>query len=123
MKKEQLKSALESMVWQFGYRTTINDHLAIVNGGLSALEEAFAALGWGNPHWVDDPTMECDVEGCHQWRAPQIIWDGFYSCICDRHFAEYCLKKLRPPMKQSAIDREASRDKNGHLPNPEVRKE
>ncbi|KKM27871.1 hypothetical protein LCGC14_1570370 [marine sediment metagenome] len=104
------KEDLESMVWQFGYRGTKGGRLMISTGGLSALEEAFSAIGWEDPHYVDDPSMECDVEGCHDWRSPQIHWDGVYSLICDSHFRDYCDKKPRPPMKQTAIDREASRD-------------
>ena len=109
-KAEVYKEALEGMVWQFGFRDTVNDRLAITNGGLSALEEAFDALGWNNPHYVNDSSMECEIEGCHEWRSPQIVWDDVYVLICSKHFADYCAKKPRPPLKQSAIDREAERD-------------
>jgi hypothetical protein len=112
------KEALEIMVWQFGHRVVSSGRLAIICGGLSALEEAFDALGWDSPHYINEPSMECDVKGCHNWRGAQIEWDGFYSCICDEHFKDYCAKKPRPLMKQAAITREASRDKYGCLPMP-----
>ncbi len=109
--KKELREALESMVWQYAYRVTQNDKLCLVNGGLSPLEEAFYVLGWENPHYIDDPTLECDIEGCHDWRSPQIEWDGVYACICDKHFSDYLAKKPLPKLKQSALDREARRDK------------
>ena len=105
-----IKLALEAMVGQFGYRGVKNGKPMIWTGGLSALEEAFEALGWEDPHYVNDESMECDIEGCHEWRSPQIVWDGVYVLICHEHFVDYCVKKPRPPLKQSAIDREATRD-------------
>jgi len=106
----EIKEALEDMVWQFGYRGTKSGRLMIWTGGLSALEDAFSALGWADPHYVDDDGMKCDVEGCNEWRSPQIRWDGVYVLICSKHFTDYCAKQPLPQLKQSAIDREASRD-------------
>lgn len=51
---EEIEQALESMVWQFAYRGVKDSKLALFTGGLSALEEAFSALGWDNPHVVED---------------------------------------------------------------------
>jgi len=107
---DEIKAALESMVWQFGYRGTKNSKLMIWTGGLSALEEAFEALGWEDPHYVDDESMECDIERCHEWCSSQMHWDGIYVLMCSNHFTDYCAGKPRPPLKQSAIDREAKRD-------------
>ena len=109
------QEAIESLIWQFGFRVIVGDKPAITTGGLSALEEAFEALGWDNPHYVG-ASMECDVEGCHQWRSPQIHWDGVYVLICAEHFIDYCQKKPLPHLKQTAIDREASRGADGCLP-------
>jgi len=54
------RDALESMVLQFGYwHAGIG---GIRTGGLSALEEAFAALGWTDPHLM--PERCCDEPGC-----------------------------------------------------------
>lgn len=104
------KEALESMIFQFGYYGTKNNKPIIYTGGLSALEEAFEALGWEDPHYMNDTSIECDIKGCHEWRSPQIVWDGIYVLICRKHFRDYCDKKPRPPLKQTAIDREAKRD-------------
>lgn len=54
---QQLREALENMVWQFGYHTvrTLTDNKAIIStGGLSALEEAFEALGWDDPKIIEE---------------------------------------------------------------------
>lgn len=107
---DKFKSALEDMVWQFGHRGTKNSKLIIWTGGLSALEEAFEALGWEDPHYVADESMECDIKECVKWRSPQTVWDDVYVLICEKHFRDYCAEKPRPPLKQAAIDREAKRD-------------
>ena len=103
------KDALEDMVWQFAYRVVKNGKPCLANGGLSALEHAFDVLGWDNPYPVGEE-MECDIEGCHNWRSPQIHWDGVYVLICDEHFKDYCDRKPLPKLKQKAKDREAKRD-------------
>lgn len=50
---EDLRGALEDMVWQFGYKFNGKGRTAasISTGGLSALEWAFDVLDW------DDPTL------------------------------------------------------------------
>lgn len=45
-----MRDALESMVYQFGYEAVKRGRPAIMTGGLSALEEAFEALGWDDPY-------------------------------------------------------------------------
>jgi hypothetical protein len=69
---------------------------------------------------------ECDVEGCENescnggtcWKET-----GYWS-VCSKHSQMHREGKPQPKMKQSAIDRENSRDENGYLPisaqNPEV---
>lgn len=57
---ERLGSALESMTRQFAYWSS---HAGgYTTGGLSALQEAFAALGWENPHPA--PEARCEIDGC-----------------------------------------------------------
>lgn len=84
--------ALESMVWQFAFKTTKNDRPALCTGGLSALEEAFAVLGWNDPHVC--PAFDeagCDKEGCNEWATcGQPTPDG-YKHFCGRHMDEYRL--------------------------------
>lgn len=58
MTKKQLRDALEDMAFQFGYRGVKNGRPNIHTGGLSALESAFEALGWDDPHYLLE-------EGCH----------------------------------------------------------
>ncbi len=54
----ELESALTSMVYQFA----IYSDNGFITAGLSALEEAFDALDWAQPH--RDPRVECDKNGC-----------------------------------------------------------
>lgn len=48
----ELRDALEDLTLQFAYPTTVDGVPAYCTGGLSALEGAFAALGWDDPHAV-----------------------------------------------------------------------
>ena len=56
-----VREALVGMVKQFGYWTEA-DGGGIWTGGLSALEDAFDALGWDDPHLM--PERACDEPGC-----------------------------------------------------------
>lgn len=60
-----IRDALEGMVWQFASRTMIDGRRALSTMGLSALEEAFEALGWDDPHFTD--FGGCEIDGCEQW--------------------------------------------------------
>jgi len=113
-----VKDALEGMIWQFAYRgnTRTTGEPMLYCGGLSALEDAFSALGWDDPHIIEDPSLECDVEGCHRFSGPSVTWDGMYSMICTEHHSEECDGKPRPKMKETAIKRESLRDKDNVLP-------
>jgi hypothetical protein len=61
----------------------------------------------------------CNVEGCENegangggcWR------DTGYWIVCSKHSSEYREGNTQPPMKQSAIDREKRRGKDGVLVN------
>lgn len=57
---ERLGSALDSMTRQFAYWSS--RAIGYATGGLSALEEAFSALGWEDPHPA--PEACCEVAGC-----------------------------------------------------------
>lgn len=110
------KEALESMVWQFAHRGVKGGTSILYTGGLSALESAFEALGWEDPHVVEDcDLLICDVEGCAEFVTNQgVNWaDKGYWCLCHNHGFS---KEPFPKMKQRAIDREASRDEDGCLP-------
>ncbi len=112
------KDALEEMVWQFAYRGVKNGKSVMHTGGLSALESAFETLGWSDPKEVDDMDgCICDVEGCAEWISCQGgAWsETGYWCLCSDHYHS-AREKAQPKMKERAIKREASRDKDGHLP-------
>jgi hypothetical protein len=52
--RDELKEALISMMWQFAYYGTKNNVAVMHTGGLSALEDAFVALGLSDPITVAD---------------------------------------------------------------------
>ena len=69
-------------------------------------EESEPYFGWCD---VDG----CDKEGCsggNAWRK-----SGYWT-VCYKHSSDFRNGLPQPKMKQSAIDREASRDENGYLP-------
>jgi len=53
-----MKEALEDMIFQFGYRSVVNGKPVIFTGGLSALESAFEALGWDDPHYIPEEQID-----------------------------------------------------------------
>ena len=109
------REALEEMVWQFAHRGTKGGKSALFTGGLSALESGFEALGWDDPHYVEDYNgVICDVEGCAEFVSNQgLNWhDKGYWRLCHEHGF---IKEPMPDMKQRAIKREASRGKDGCL--------
>jgi hypothetical protein len=110
MKEEELREALEDMAWQFAYKGVKNGKSVLHTGGLSALESAFIALGWDDPHFIEDyDGVICDVEGCAEFVTNQgSNWsDRGYWCLCFKHGSS---KTPFPKMKQRALDREARRD-------------
>lgn len=87
-----LRDALESMVYQFGNPTVKDDQPAIGTGGLSALEEAFEALGWDDPHIIEHPVW-CDALRNDGTRCPQQVTSGVgtpdgYKHYCSTHYIE-----------------------------------
>ena len=56
----ELRDALEGMVRQFAYWS--DKAGGYCTGGLSALEDAFDALGWDDPYPA--PSARCDEPGC-----------------------------------------------------------
>lgn len=77
---ETLAEALDDMVRQFAYagrgkRTT---------GGLSALEVAFDALGWDDPHPMGKDEM-CDEPGCKEPITCGTPTPSGYRRTCSEH--------------------------------------
>ena len=52
--RNELKETLISMMWQFAYYGTKNNVAVMHTGGLSALEDAFVAIGLSDPITVAD---------------------------------------------------------------------
>lgn len=80
--EQQLREALEAMVRQYAAWSPGGGYTP---GGSSALEEAFEALGWENPHPA--PEAECDEPGCHQQAT--CGWPdsaGGYRRTCGEHY-------------------------------------
>lgn len=104
------KDALESMVWQFGYQGVKDGKPMFATGGLSALEEAFSALGWDDPHFISEEGATCEVDGCMHPIASGQPWGYLYLSLCSVHSAMKRDGIERPPIKQYAITREATRN-------------
>lgn len=82
---DSLREALEDMVWQFAYCGKMaNGRLGLTTGGLSALEGAFAELGWDDPHPV--PERECQAEGCHDEATCGTPTPDGYKRLCGEHY-------------------------------------
>lgn len=75
-----LRSALESMCYQFAHWA---DGKGLWTGGLSALEEAFEALGWDDPHYVAE--QFCDEPGCGKQNTCGWNSDSGYRRTCFEH--------------------------------------
>lgn len=120
-----IREALEDMVFQFGYRGTKNGKPMIWTGGLSALEGAFDALDWDDPHYLPEQGYTCEIDGCMEADTVGTPWANKgetnppYLRLCPIH-ASLCFKgEPRPKVKQYALDREARRDPVTRVLNPE----
>lgn len=79
---ETMREALADMVNQFAYWSE-GETPGQVTGGLSALEGAFAALGYDEPHIAEH--LRCDEPGCR--RANSSGWPSptGYRHTCHEH--------------------------------------
>lgn len=107
---EEIKDALESIVWQYGYRGVKDGKPTLYTGGMGALEQAFDALGWDDPHFVDEKENTCEIDGCMEEPSSGMNWGELYLSLCYKHSAMQRRDEERPPVKQWALDREATRD-------------
>jgi len=107
------REALEDMVYQFGYHgVTKKNEPMIWCGGLSALEWAFDALGWDNPHIIPEQGNTCEIVGCMREIVAGQHWGSGkeYLSLCSHHTKMEREGKPCPPVKQYALVREATRD-------------
>lgn len=78
-----LETALTDMTRQFAYWS---DKVGgYQSGGLSALEGAFDALGWKDPHPAPEAT--CDEPGCLERATCGTPTTKGYRWLCGSHFA------------------------------------
>jgi hypothetical protein len=111
------KEAIESLIYQFGYRGVKGGKPCIGTGGLSALEFAFSVIGWDDPHFVQEEGNTCEIDGCMEEPSSGQRWDDLYLSLCYKHSSMLRNKEERPPVKQYAIKREGTRDAiTGFLP-------
>lgn len=123
--KDELRATIEDLVWQFAYQAVRDGVPCLSTGGLSALEGAFAVLGYDDPHPV--PELVCDVSGCTAWATSGTPTPDGYQRLCGEHYREVegyamtakpkaqqddlagpCTKAMRQSMV--AIDKIASQD-------------
>jgi len=78
---EDILQALEDMVTQFAYWSEKSG--GYWTGGLSALEEAFAILGWDDPHPA--PGARCDEPGCMEQANCGTPTAKGYRHTCSKH--------------------------------------
>jgi hypothetical protein len=85
---DNLREALEDMVWQFAYRFdgAAKRPPSLSTGGLSALEHAFSVLDWPDPKKC--PDSSCDLRGCQRWPSSGVpLPNGDYWSLCSDHRA------------------------------------
>ena len=117
----KLEQALESMLVQFGYRGVKGNRPIICTGGLSALEEAFDAMGWDDPHYLPEEGYTCEIEGCMEEPVCGGSWGDLYLSLCSLHYMDRELGNPRPAVKKYALEREATRGVDGVLGSNENR--
>jgi hypothetical protein len=78
---DEAMEALASMCYQFAYT---GDGPSLCTGGLSALEEAFEALGWDDPHPI--PESKCEADGCAKRQTAGTPTPNGYKRLCGDHF-------------------------------------
>ncbi len=82
--ERELLATIEDLVSQFAYAIGVNGTPALWTGGLSALEGAFQALGWDDPHPL--PEMACEAPGCPEWATTGAPTPDGYQRLCGAHF-------------------------------------
>jgi hypothetical protein len=78
------QATIEDLVRQFADQTVVDGVLCYTTGGLSALEDAFAVLGWSDPYPA--PEMVCDHPGCCQWATCGTPTPDGYKQLCSDHY-------------------------------------
>lgn len=82
--KDELKKALEDMVFQFAYE--FDNPPRIGTGGLSALEHAFNVLGWPDPKPVPERQCQYGKGKCQTTATCGTPTKKGYKRVCGKHF-------------------------------------
>ena len=91
--------ALYEMVWQYADRFMTDGKRYLTTMGISALEHAFKALGWDDPHHVTDEFTGYAVAGCEEWTRGAQIWEGLYLLLCGPHLIQAFKRRPLPEIK------------------------
>ena len=78
------RELVEDLVFQFGHHSHNGRGKYLTTGGLSALEGAFDALGWDDPHYVKDGG--CEHSGCKAWDTCGTPTPDGYKRLCGEHY-------------------------------------
>lgn len=81
-----LMETIEDLVRQFAYSTVRDGVPCLSDGGLSALEGAFAVLGWESPYPC--PEGACEAPGCAEWATCGTSTPDGYKRLCGNHCRE-----------------------------------
>lgn len=88
-----LTETVEDLVTQFAYEGKRDGQPAYSTGGLSALEGAFAVLGWDDPHPA--PERSCEHDDCSAWASCGTPTPDGYKRLCGEHYR--AVAALAPP--------------------------
>ena len=103
------RAALEEMAMEYATHTTDGKVLLLTTSNMSALQAAFRALGWDDPHEVDGEESGCNYPGCSEWAVyTTIAPDGTWLRRCKYHGGEW-LTREREKQHHPMI----CRDRNG----------
>ena len=100
------RSALVSMIEQFAYVRAGK----ITAGGLSALEEAFEALGWEDPRTAPDHLLCCVEPGCGERCVVGTKTHGGCRSVCSKH-----MPQENERLKGQAVESVNADEKTGKL--------
>jgi hypothetical protein len=92
---EEWKETTLDLVEQFTFRSHDHRRKWMTTGGLSALEGAFAMLGWDDPHYVKEGG--CEHPGCKAWDTCGTPTDAGYKRLCGEHYRAYRDAKPKEP--------------------------
>src|SRR4051812_19687259 len=82
--RENWRAVVEDLVGQFAFKSNDDKRHWLHTGGLSALEDAFAALGWEDPHYVEEGG--CEHPGCARWATCGTPTPDGYRRLCGEHY-------------------------------------